>query len=58
MKFLLVVVLGAILALSQGMDCPAKPCNPAACQLPDCRCSSTDMPGGLSPKDVPQVLNY
>ena len=35
---------------------PAQPCDQSACQLPDCRCASTDVPGGLSPSQVPQIV--
>lgn len=35
---------------------PAAPCDPAACQLPLCRCSGTDIPGGLAPRDTPQFV--
>ncbi|XP_075985864.1 chitin deacetylase 8-like [Anticarsia gemmatalis] len=31
-------------------------CDVEACQLPDCRCSSTDIPGGLLPRDTPQFV--
>lgn len=31
-------------------------CDPSQCQLPDCRCSSTDIPGLLSPADTPQFV--
>ena len=34
---------------------PAPPCDAAKCKLPDCRCSSSDIPGGLDVKQVPQV---
>lgn len=33
----------------------ADACDEEACQLPDCRCSSSSIPGGLNPRDVPQV---
>lgn len=33
----------------------AEACDAEACQLPDCRCSSTDIPGGLAARDTPQV---
>lgn len=33
----------------------AAPCN-ADCKPPNCRCSSTDIPGGLAPKDTPQFV--
>ena len=35
---------------------PAQPCDQSACQLPDCRCASTDVPGGLSSSEVPQIV--
>jgi len=35
---------------------PAPPCDAAKCKLPDCRCSSSDIPGGLDVKQVPQVV--
>ncbi|XP_059056295.1 chitin deacetylase 8-like [Achroia grisella] len=34
----------------------AEPCNEELCQLPDCRCSSTDIPGGLQARDTPQFV--
>ena len=34
----------------------ALPCNEDICKLPDCFCSGTSIPGGLSPKDVPQMV--
>ena len=34
----------------------AEPCNPDVCKLPHCRCSGTDIPGGLSAKDIPQIV--
>jgi len=34
----------------------ALPCNEDICKLPDCFCSGTKIPGGLSPKDVPQMV--
>lgn len=32
-------------------------CNPAICRLPDCRCSSTDIPGNLPLAEVPQFVH-
>lgn len=37
---------------------PAEPCDQAKCQPPDCRCASTDIPGGLSIKDTPQIVMF
>ncbi|XP_014663893.1 PREDICTED: uncharacterized protein LOC106806464 [Priapulus caudatus] len=34
----------------------AAPCNPDDCKLPDCRCSGTDIPGGLLPSEIPQIV--
>lgn len=55
------VVLGCLIALAVGapksgerLDL-AGSCNEELCKLPDCRCSSTSIPGGLDPKEVPQV---
>ena len=31
-------------------------CTPENCKLPDCSCSGTDIPGGLTAKDVPQMV--
>lgn len=36
----------------------AEPCDPEACKLPNCRCSSTDIPGNLQARDTPQVKLY
>ena len=55
LKSLNFLVLLALVA-AQGSNGPAQPCVPALCQVPDCRCSSTDVPGGLDPKNVPQVI--
>lgn len=33
----------------------AKDCDVELCKLPDCRCSSTNIPGDLLPRDTPQV---
>ncbi|GAB6024666.1 putative inactive cytidine deaminase 4 [Chamberlinius hualienensis] len=36
----------------------AKKCDPAVCKLPDCYCSvdGTQIPGGLNPEQVPQMV--
>ncbi|XP_050356582.1 chitin deacetylase 8-like [Nymphalis io] len=34
----------------------AEPCDPEACKLPDCRCSSVNIPGNLEPRDTPQFV--
>lgn len=33
----------------------AENCNEQLCRLPDCRCSSTAIPAGLSASETPQV---
>lgn len=33
----------------------AEKCTKDNCKAPDCRCSSTEVPGGLDPKKIPQV---
>ena len=35
---------------------PAKPCVEADCKLPNCRCASTNIPGGLQPSETPQIV--
>ncbi|RWS29662.1 hypothetical protein B4U80_02750 [Leptotrombidium deliense] len=34
----------------------ATKCNNDVCLLPDCKCGSSSIPGGLSAKEVPQIL--
>ncbi|RVE52174.1 hypothetical protein evm_003247 [Chilo suppressalis] len=34
----------------------AELCDPEICKLPNCRCSSTQIPGGLAPRDTPQFV--
>ena len=38
------------------MQVPAEPCDPNACKLPDCRCASVDIPGGLPSHQIPQIV--
>lgn len=42
--------------LSRPANNPAAPCDPTVCKLPDCRCSSTEIPGDLSPSQIPQIV--
>ncbi|GAB6020692.1 Cytidine deaminase 5 [Chamberlinius hualienensis] len=35
---------------------PALPCNEAACSLPDCYCSTTNIPGSLPGSTTPQIV--
>lgn len=41
-------------ALSRSQN--ALECNPKTCRLPTCRCSGTDIPGGLLPRQTPQFV--
>ncbi|KAK9739759.1 hypothetical protein QE152_g8712 [Popillia japonica] len=34
----------------------AEACDASACSLPDCRCMSTDIPGGLDISEIPQIV--
>lgn len=47
----LLLVAAVVYAEEEAADC-----DPEACQLPACRCSSTDIPGGLLPRDTPQFV--
>ncbi|XP_014664158.1 PREDICTED: uncharacterized protein LOC106806660 [Priapulus caudatus] len=40
---------------SDESDCAVE-CDPRTCRLPGCRCSNTDVPGGLLPTEVPQLV--
>ncbi|XP_013782871.1 uncharacterized protein LOC106467097 [Limulus polyphemus] len=35
---------------------PAEACKSNKCLLPDCRCGGSEVPEGLSPKDIPQIV--
>ena len=35
---------------------PATPCDPTKCKLPDCRCSSTEIPDSLPASSIPQIV--
>ncbi|KAL4716750.1 hypothetical protein ACJJTC_001906 [Scirpophaga incertulas] len=49
------LVVGVVIAADDDLPL-AKACDQEACQPPDCRCSSTSIPGGLDPKDTPQFV--
>merc|ERR1712002_506341 len=34
----------------------ARECNPSTCRLPNCYCGGKAIPGGLSPKEIPQFV--
>ena len=36
--------------------CPAPPCNSSTCASPRCRCGSSDIPNGIDPEDMPQMI--
>lgn len=42
--------------VSRPANDPAEPCDPTKCKLPDCRCSSTNIPGDLPASKVPQIV--
>ncbi|CAH1641770.1 unnamed protein product [Spodoptera littoralis] len=47
-----VLILGLVAA-----ELPlAEKCNEELCKLPNCRCSSTNIPGGFRPRDTPQFI--
>lgn len=56
MKWIFVALaLFVAVALAEEELVLADVCDEEDCQLPDCRCSGTNIPGGLNPRDVPQV---
>ncbi|OWR47572.1 chitin deacetylase 8 [Danaus plexippus] len=54
------VLLGLVLFVSvhcQNDSLPAaEKCDPEKCKLPNCRCSSTEIPGNLEARDTPQFV--
>lgn len=50
-----VVVLLSLSVLVAAQLELATDCEEELCQLPACRCSSTNIPGRLRPRDTPQV---
>ncbi|KAG6456226.1 hypothetical protein O3G_MSEX009625 [Manduca sexta] len=55
--FLLLSFVVAVVAEEAGELPSAEPCDEEACKLPECRCSSTNIPGGLAPRDTPQFVS-
>lgn len=53
---LALIVSAAASALPAAREKTAPYCDPAQCVLPDCRCSSLDIPGGLTPAETPQTV--
>ena len=37
---------------------PAQPCDESKCKLPNCRCASTVIPGGLQVNETPQIVMF
>ena len=56
LKVLLCISIQHVLTAQCYQTGPAQPCNDEICKLPDCFCSGTKIPGGLNPKDVPQMV--
>lgn len=52
--YLIACVLVPVLPVT-AQEKAAPLCNTDLCVLPDCRCSSTDIPGRLNPSETPQV---
>ncbi|KAG6456235.1 hypothetical protein O3G_MSEX009615, partial [Manduca sexta] len=57
-----IVLLPLLLALTFAEEAEdnelkiAEECDREACKLPECRCSSSDIPGGLKPRNTPQFV--
>ena len=49
-------LLPLMYCLALAVGDPALPCNPALCRLPDCRCASVSIPGGLQRSETPQIV--
>ncbi|CAH2244914.1 chitin deacetylase 8-like [Pararge aegeria] len=57
MKFVLTVIsVVSAFAYVQANLPAAAPCNETLCSLPHCRCSTTNIPGGLAPNNTPQFV--
>ncbi|XP_075986206.1 chitin deacetylase 8-like [Anticarsia gemmatalis] len=61
MKWALVFSLLFVALAFADEDCEdclplAETCDVEVCKLPDCRCSITDIPGGLLPRNTPQFV--
>ncbi|XP_046391272.1 chitin deacetylase 7-like [Ischnura elegans] len=48
------VLFGLLVVCASGA--PRSECNDSNCKLPDCHCFGTAVPGGLEPKDIPQLV--
>jgi hypothetical protein len=61
MKVLVVLMMVALSALAmpsqeKGQRAPAVTCDPDKCLLPSCKCSNTQIPGGLKKEETPQFV--
>lgn len=52
-SFLLFLLIASVFAETNYKA--AEKCTSDNCKGPDCKCASTDVPGGLDSKDIPQV---
>ncbi|XP_068624155.1 chitin deacetylase 8-like [Battus philenor] len=57
MQIGIILAVLAVAALANGQLPLGRECDERACRLPRCRCSSTDIPGGLLPRDTPQFVS-
>ena len=53
---LLITVFHNALPSNFNLTLAENSCNSEACQLPDCRCAGTDIPGGLDRNNTPQIV--
>lgn len=60
MRLLWLCFLAVAVVVASGEDefPRADPCDADVCGIPNCQCSSTNNPEGLSPKDTPQVCSF
>ncbi|CAH0598269.1 unnamed protein product [Chrysodeixis includens] len=56
MKWSVVLLFVCVAAAVADESVLAEDCDEELCKLPDCRCSSTNIPGGLAPRDTPQFV--
>ena len=51
----LAVLFFVAVSFAEGQQ-KAETCDPRYCQIPDCYCGGTDIPGDLRPEDTPQFI--
>lgn len=49
---------GSITGPTSSSQAAGYSCDASKCKLPNCNCASTDPPGGLDPKEVPQFVVF